>query len=278
MKNLKLNIELMPLGAWGNNLRTILPQKHWDILRKICYEKANGKCQICGYKTEDLEAHEVWEFDIKKQTQTLNDIIALCPKCHGVKHFKNSTRLGYGENAKQHFLKVNNCKELDFANHLTQAMLDFEEQNTVYRWKIIANLNKFGLKNVEIKQRNIPLIRNPYENVDWEDYSFMRHHKNMLFYIEKNHSYCSEPKILSIKIDNYQGLIEIICEDAKRIEWFLDDIKIKTKYNVVGKFISKFNVKNLNGKNLRFVLYGDGGQTSSKAFELLPQEVYNGNV
>ena len=32
-------------------------------------------------------------------------------------------------------------------------------------------------------------------------------------------------------------------------------------------------VENLNGKELTFALFGDGGKTFSKIFELLPQEV-----
>lgn len=60
--------------------------------------------------------------------------------------------------------------------------------------------------------------------------------------------------------------------------WFLDGIKIKTNYNVVGKFKTTLKVENLKGNKLTFVLFGDGGKTMSKIFELLPQEVYNGNV
>ncbi len=156
MKNLKLKIEMLPKGAWNNDFSKTLPIKEWDILRNICYKKANNKCQICGFITNDLNAHEVWEFDIKNRTQTLKDIIAICTKCHGVKHIRNSQRLDYEENAKTHFLSVNNCNELDYANHLTKAQLDFEEQNKIYRWKIIADLSKFGLEKATIKERNIP--------------------------------------------------------------------------------------------------------------------------
>ena len=65
-------------------------------------------------------------FNIEAKTQTLIDIIALCSRCHGVKHIRNSQRLGFGENAKIHFMKVNNCNELEFATHLTKAQMDFE--------------------------------------------------------------------------------------------------------------------------------------------------------
>lgn len=60
--------------------------------------------------------------------------------------------------------------------------------------------------------------------------------------------------------------------------WFLDGIKIKTNYNVVGKFKTTLKVENMTGRKLFCILMGDGGKTMSKIFELLPQEVYNGNV
>ena len=131
MKNLKLNIELLPKGAWGNDLSRTLSKKDWDILRNMCYERFNHKCSICGYKTEKLDAHEVWDFNLKTKTQTLIDIIALCSECHGVKHFRNSQRLGFGENAKRHFMYVNECTELEFDLCLSKAQIEFEERNKI---------------------------------------------------------------------------------------------------------------------------------------------------
>ena len=151
MKNLKLKIELLPKGAWGNDFSRTLNKKDWDTLRSACYVRANHKCAICGFVTDELDAHEVWDFNIEAKTQTLVDIIALCCRCHGVKHIRNSERLGYGENAKRHFMKVNNCSQLEFVSHLTKAQIDFAEMNKVYRWKMIANLEKFGGKDIEIK-------------------------------------------------------------------------------------------------------------------------------
>ena len=158
---------MLPKGAWDNDFSKTLPKKEWDIVRNACYQKANHKCQICGFVTDDLDAHEVWEFNIEERTQTLKDIIGICSKCHGVKHIRNSQRLGYGEDAKKHFIDVNKCSELDYASHFAKAKLDFEDRNQIYRWKIIADLSKFGLKNPTIKERNIPFIDNPYEGVDW---------------------------------------------------------------------------------------------------------------
>lgn len=133
MQNYKLTIELLPKGAWNNDFSITLPKKEWDIVRNNVYKKANHRCQICGFKTDDLDAHEVWEFNTTKKTQTLKDIIGICGKCHGVKHIRNSQKLGYGEESKTHFMSVNKCSELDYASCLTKAQMDFEKQNKVYR-------------------------------------------------------------------------------------------------------------------------------------------------
>ena len=113
MNELKLTIELLPKGAWNNDLSKTLSKKDWNILRQVALKRANGNCEICGYKTDDLDVHEEWDFDINNKTQTLRDIKAICTRCHGVKHFRNSKRLGFEEEAKKHFMKVNNCNEFN---------------------------------------------------------------------------------------------------------------------------------------------------------------------
>ena len=273
MEKFKLTINLLPKGSWNNDFRKTLSKKDWDKLREFALKRANGKCEICGFKTSDLNVHEEWVFNVEKKTQTLKQIIAICSKCHGVKHFKNSVRLGYGEEAQKHFMKVNNCSEMEFASHLNKSLLEYNERNSVYRWEIIADLEKFGGKDIEIKQNNIPLIKNPYENVEWGDYDYLKTESSKLFLITNNELYYSAPAICSINVDNYLGEITIICENVSRIEWYLDDIKVKTKYNVVGLFKTELKVKNLIGKNLKFKLIGTGGETISKNFEILSQEV-----
>lgn len=272
MQDLKLTVELLPKGAWNNDFSKTLPQKEWDIVRTNCYKRANCKCQICGYITDKLDAHEVWEFDVKNKTQTLKDIIGICSKCHGVKHIRNSQRLGYGEDVKKHFMDVNKCSEIDYASHLVQAQIDFVERNKIYRWKMIADLTKFGLKNTPVRKRNIPFIENPYENVKWNFLNYKDIQE--LFEIKKfNDSLIGAPRVNYIEIDNYQGIITVSSLFANNIAWFLDDVKVKTKYNIVGEFNTTFKVEGLKGKELYFTLLGDNGQTISKTFELLSLEV-----
>lgn len=254
MKDLKLSIELIPKGAWGNDFSRTLSKKDWDILRNACYKRANHKCQICGLETDDLDAHEVWEFDINKKTQTLKNIIGICSRCHGVKHIRNSQRLGYGENAKRHFMKINNCGELEFAAHLTKAQMDFEERNKIYRWKIVADLDKFGGKDIEIKEIYIPLIKSEYKE---DDLNLLKNEYNFT------------PRILDIEINNYEGTISITCDKTNKIEWYDDRQNlIDTKFNFSEKFTTKFSVKNLHLHYITFKLVGDYGEKVSKKFNL----------
>lgn len=171
MKNFKLTIDLLPKGAWGNDLSNILAKKDWDVLRNYCYKRFHNKCAICGAQDANLDAHEVWRFDKENQTQTLVDIIVLCPKCHGVKHMRNTERIGYGENAKRHFCDVNKCNELDFAGHYAAQQFVFEDLNEVLRWNVAADLCKVGGNGIEVSPRILPIISSPYNNVDWQAYS-----------------------------------------------------------------------------------------------------------
>ena len=254
MTNLKLTIELLPKGAWGNDFSRTLSKKDWDTIRQNCYKKANHRCQICGVQTDELDAHEVWNFDIENKTQTLVDIIALCSKCHGVKHFRNSNRLGYGENAKRHFMKVNNCTELDFVSHLAKAQLDFDERNTVYRWKMVADLDKFGGKGIQLKSSYIPFIKNLYSQDEME-----------LLKNECNYT----PRILGIDIDNYKGIINVSCDKTNRIDWYDDKNNIiNTQFNFAEKFNIKFYVRDLHYDYVIFKLIGDYGERISKQFIL----------
>lgn len=300
MINLKLTIDLLPKGAWGNNLSSILPKKDWDTLREFCYEKAKHKCEICG-ESGDLDAHEEWNFDTKSKTQTLKNIIALCSACHGVKHFRNSTRIGYGDSAKAHFLKINKCSPIAFASHYAEAQLLFEERNEVLRWKLKADLSRFGGKRIEVKERNIPFINNPYDNIDWatvnrikvaksssssiyavlllsdEEVNCRKVKKATGYFTADNIGENTEvafrqspfpPEVSSIDVNNYEGAITVVSAYANKIEWVCGDEILKTKYNTGGKFTTTFKVEDLEDSLISFRLIGSFGETHSQVFEL----------
>ena len=100
---MKLDFEIMPTGAWKNNLRNILSKPAWDFLRKDAYERFDHKCAICGCKPKRLEAHERWEFDKLTGTQKLMDVIAVCHACHSVIHIERTHVLGFEDSAIKHF-------------------------------------------------------------------------------------------------------------------------------------------------------------------------------
>ena len=254
MKDFKLNIDLLPKGAWGNDFSRTLSQKDWDILKNKCYEKANRRCQICGLLTDGLNAHEVWDFNIDNKTQTLKDIVALCSKCHGVIHYRNSERLGYGENAKQHFIKVNNATEIDFASHLANALIIFNERNAVYRWRIIADLSKFGGDDITIHEHYIPRIKNNYKIEELE---------NLKNVADLN------PRLIELEVDNYRGEIRIICDKTNKIVWYDNNNKaICTKFNFAKIFKTSFSVKDLTCNYITFNLVGEKGMLLSKKIYL----------
>ncbi len=138
-KKLKLTIELIPSSVWSQNLRSILKPKVWAGLRKEVCRKYNYRCVICGSKGK-LQAHEVWEYDDKDHIQRLKDVIAVCSKCHLVKHIGFAGILGTKkkidyENLVKHFMKVNKCSHETFEKHLKEAIKKFEELSR-YDWQI----------------------------------------------------------------------------------------------------------------------------------------------
>jgi len=85
---LKLSPELVPVTAWFANVRAICEQSTWDIIRKRTYRAYNYRCGICngtGSK-HPVECHEVWAYDDIDHIMALPSLIALCPRCHSVKH------------------------------------------------------------------------------------------------------------------------------------------------------------------------------------------------
>ena len=253
MHDLKLTIDLLPKGAWGNDLSIILAKKDWETLREFALKRANGECEICGFKTDNLDVHEDWDFDIKNKTQTLKDIKAICTRCHGVKHFRNSKRLGFEEEAKKHFLEVNQCNELEFASHLLQAEILFNERNEIYYWKMKLDLSKFGGAEIPIPDTSRLQIVNPYSEKDLDDF--------------KNETNLT-PRILDIKVNNYTGEIVVKSDISNKISWFVDDKLVKKQFNYAYIFKSTFSVAKIDGGSVYFKLYGDYGEKTSKKFIL----------
>lgn len=148
MKEYKLTFELVPDGCWYTNLRSVLPPKLWDKIRFEAYKKANGRCEICGVKTSRLEAHEIWNYDEKNALQTLEGVTALCRRCHEVKHIGRTQLLGKGNDAMEHFMKVNGCSQSEYHEALGEANETHQRRNRIDGWRTDISWlkNKFDIQ------------------------------------------------------------------------------------------------------------------------------------
>lgn len=133
---MKLEIEIMPTGAWNNNLRTALSKKAWDFIRKDAYERAHNKCSICGRPSTRLEAHERWSFDKERGVQKLEDVLAVCHACHSVIHIGRTQLLGFEDSAIKHFKRVNGCDYQGYIQALKKANEKSIELSTVGEWSL----------------------------------------------------------------------------------------------------------------------------------------------
>lgn len=137
----KLTIELVPASCWFSNVRTLLPKKTWDKLRKESYSHANHKCEICGDhgknqgKKHFVECHEIWKYDDEKRTQKLEGLISLCPRCHMVKHFGRSTVIGKQDVAMAHLEKVNKWTHKQAVTYLAEVFA-VHSKRSMYKWKL----------------------------------------------------------------------------------------------------------------------------------------------
>ncbi|MBO4963201.1 MAG: HNH endonuclease [Clostridia bacterium] len=147
---MKLNFELIPDGCWYSNLRTVLKPKHWDILRKDAYKRAQGKCMICGRKVTRLEAHERWDFNEQTKVQKLTEIIAVCHLCHSVIHIGRTQLMGEEDKAIAHYQRVNNCNYATYRKNLGEANLKHQRLSRVDEWILDISALKEIIGNIDL--------------------------------------------------------------------------------------------------------------------------------
>ncbi len=141
---MKLTIELIPRTSFYNNVRSILSKYEWEEIRHKVLRKANNRCEICNDIAENrsLDCHEVWSFDDIKHIQKLEKIIALCTKCHEVKHMGKAQIDGHFGRARNHFMKINNINIFD-AHDLIVEAFEIWHKRSNYQWQLdITILNE----------------------------------------------------------------------------------------------------------------------------------------
>ena len=72
--------------------QTIYARNEWKKLAKEVKQRANGHCERCGCVCKRLHIHHIKQ--LRKGNPILcavDDLIVLCPKCHGYIHSKKNT-------------------------------------------------------------------------------------------------------------------------------------------------------------------------------------------
>jgi 5-methylcytosine-specific restriction endonuclease McrA len=142
-----LTIELVPATCWFSNVRSEVSEGDWKKLKRITFQKAKYRCEVCGGQGEQwpVECHEIWHYDDENLVQTLAGLIALCPSCHEVKHMGLAHVKDRGDIAAQHLARVNG-----WTMEETEKYID--EQFDVWRWRSkhewaldISWLDHFGI-------------------------------------------------------------------------------------------------------------------------------------
>lgn len=139
---MKLELDLIPSGTHFKNVRSMIHPCLWDGIRKAVYRSANYRCEICGGRgpRHPVECHEVWEYE--DGIQRLVKLIALCPDCHGVKHFGLSELRGRGDHCLKHLAKVNNISLDDAVDMVNKAFKEWSIRSG-QKWEVnIDNLHK----------------------------------------------------------------------------------------------------------------------------------------
>lgn len=151
---MKLTIELVPTTSWYTNVRSNVSGNTWNKIRKKCYDKAGHKCEVCGSdgikqgRKHKVECHEIWQYDDDNHNQKLTGFIALCPKCHQVKHIGLAYVKGYMENAIKHFKKVNKIG-WDEAVDYIEKVFKIHSERSQFEWEVDTSYVDEYLTNTE---------------------------------------------------------------------------------------------------------------------------------
>lgn len=137
----KLGVELVPYTCWYSNIRSLLPKKEWDRLRKASYEHAKFKCEICkgdgfeqGYN-HALECHEIWDYNDRTKVQKLVGLVSLCPRCHICKHIGRANAMGNQALAFAHMEEVNGWDHKKVVTHVAHEFERHKERSK-HEWKL----------------------------------------------------------------------------------------------------------------------------------------------
>jgi 5-methylcytosine-specific restriction endonuclease McrA len=147
MPRSRLTVELVPSTSWFSNLRSELSKDDWDRLRRPVFERAGGRCEVCGGRgaQHPVECHEVWEYDDRQHVQRLVGLVALCPACHEAKHMGYASSMGRGAQARTHLARVNSWSMDDVELYL-ETQFEQWSRRSQHEWSLdLSWLRQFGM-------------------------------------------------------------------------------------------------------------------------------------
>lgn len=134
-------MELVPSEAYGQNLRTMLDSYQWAECKWWSRAVTRNKCMICGGKGRKYttETHERWSYEVNEDEgtgiQRLTGLVALCPRCHAVKHFGRAEHKGHGDPIKAHAMRVNGWTSEQFEQHRQEEYQRWSRRKNI-KWTV----------------------------------------------------------------------------------------------------------------------------------------------
>ena len=129
-----LFVDLIPRSCWFTNVRSCVPDREWERIKRMVTKRADNLCEACGAAPDlqsgrMLQVHERWEFDDVTTTQRLKRLICLCTGCHNVTHFGLTSVRGLGDRAISHLMAVQRWTQGQAEDHITAAFSIWHERN-----------------------------------------------------------------------------------------------------------------------------------------------------
>ena len=160
LENIKLSIELVPVGSWWKNVRNNMKQSEWNRIRYVTYGLSKYRCEICGERgtMHPVECHEVWEYCYETKIQTLKGFQSLCPLCHEVKHIGFAGLMGNRDRAAIRFREVNNYSIEEAKVKQKELSIEWSKRNKI-KWTLEYKILKLYNLDVEISEDNWQIRR-----------------------------------------------------------------------------------------------------------------------
>ncbi|WP_017594916.1 DUF5710 domain-containing protein [Nocardiopsis potens] len=146
-----LYVDLVPSTCWFTNVRSCVPQRDWERLRRMVVGRAGRRCEVCGAAAAPaertwLEVHERWTYDPASRVQALRRLICLCTPCHTVTHFGLAQVRGRAAEALAHLREVTGMTDAQAREHVDDAFTVWEARSALAWTLDLSMLTSAGVE------------------------------------------------------------------------------------------------------------------------------------